>query len=230
MSDSGTWTLAGVTMLADLPQDRVRALETKCVWRRFDKDAVIVDRNNQSTEMYFLVSGSARVVHNVESGEKAGTITFATLANGVMFGEIAALDGKGRTAAVVGNEECVVASLSAQDFRELLRDHGFIALRLLERFASIIRLLDNRVTDLSLLGPDQRIYNELMRLARPATNVDGIWVIDDLPNHQEIASWANTTRETVAYAIGNLARRGIVERRHKTLYIRDPKMLQNLSR
>ena len=82
------------------------------------------------------------------------------------------------------------------------------------------------MTDLSLLSPDQRVYHELLRLAHPDEGVSQDWIINQLPSHREIASWANTSREAVAYVIGNLARRGIIERKHKTLYIHDYPALQ----
>ncbi|MGQ0662220.1 MAG: Crp/Fnr family transcriptional regulator [Pseudomonadota bacterium] len=228
--DDSSWTLAGIKILEGLTPAEIRELDTKCVWRRFAADAVIVDRNDATSEMFYLIGGKARVVHRVDDGRKVEEITFATLTPGAMFGEIAAIDGHGRSASVVANEDCVVATMSAADFKGLLATHGIVGVRVLERFASIIRLLDNRVTDLSLLTPDQRIYHEVMRLARPESEPDGVWVVDELPGHQELADWSNTTRETVAYAIGSLLRRGIVERKHKRLYIRDPKMLRSMSR
>ncbi|HEX8840061.1 MAG TPA: helix-turn-helix domain-containing protein, partial [Sphingomicrobium sp.] len=65
--------------------------------------------------------------------------------------------------------------------------------------------------------------------ARPVEDAPGLLAIQETPGHDDLASWANTTREVVAYSIGTLARRGIVERKHKTLYIRDPETLRSLA-
>jgi CRP-like cAMP-binding protein len=50
-----------------------------------------------------------------------------------------------------------------------------------------------------------------------------------LPSHGDIAGWVGADRETVAAAVGQLAREGLVERRHKTLIIRDLARLRLLA-
>jgi len=69
----------------------------------------------------------------------------------------------------------------------------------------------------------------MLRMARPSDGQGGPLAIGDMPNHDALATWANTTPDVVAFAIGSLARRGIVERKHKTLYIRDPDALRDLA-
>jgi len=86
------------------------------------------------------------------------------------------------------------------------------------------------VTDLSTLSEVQRVYVELVRLAQPDGKRASGWVIPDMPNHKEIASWAGTSREAVAQAIGELARDGIVERKSMNLLIRDWNKLQLMAR
>ena len=46
--------------------------------------------------------------------------------------------------------------------------------------------------------------------------------------HAEIASRVSTTRETVARAMAQLSTAGIVERKGKTLYIRDRERLAHM--
>ena len=83
--------------------------------------------------------------------------------------------------------------------------------------------------DLSLSTPQQRLYGEILRLARGTGHDETPLAVPELPHHNELAAWANTSRDVVAYEIGALARRGIVERKHRTLYIREPETLRNLA-
>jgi CRP-like cAMP-binding protein len=154
----------------------------------------------------------------------------ANVVAGNYFGELAAIDGKSRSARVVAMEPSVLASVDGPAFIAFMMRYPIVAVRVLERFSRIIRALDSRVTDLSSLSEGQRIMLELVRLAKPdPRRADGFY-IPDLPNHREIAGWAGASREAVAQTIGELARMGVVERRNMSLVVRDWEKLQALAR
>jgi len=111
-----------------------------------------------------------------------------------------------------------------------MRNSPVVAFNLLKRFTNIIRDLNPRVTVMSSLSPHQRVYNELIRIAEPDTSGDGNWIIYDVPNHSELASFVGSDKQVVAQAIGSLARDGVIERKHKNLIIRDYNRLQRLIR
>jgi len=218
-------SLSGVTMLRDLAAEERSALAAKCVFRRVAAGEVVLDRFSPSAAVYFVVTGSARVVHYVVEGQE---ITIATVAAGDTIGEISAIDGRGRSATVVAEQDCVVAELSSDEFQALIARRGGVALELLRRWAVTIRQLSDKVSYLSTGSPDQRVYSELIRLARQDTPGGDRWLIRDLPTHQELAKWAQTSREVVASAVAELVRRGVAERRTKTLYINDYAALRDL--
>lgn len=218
-------SLGGVTMLRGLSSEEQSSLAGKCVFRRFAAGEVVLDRFSASAAVYFMIQGSARVVHYV-AGEQE--ITIATIAAGDTIGEISAIDGRGRSATVVAEEECVVAELSSEEFQGLIARRGELALELLRRWAGTIRQLSDKVSYLSTGSPDQRVYSELIRLARAEKPGSERWLIRELPTHQELATWAQTSRDVVAGAIAELVRRGVAERRTKTLYINDYGALRDM--
>jgi CRP-like cAMP-binding protein len=218
-------SLSGVTMLRDLDGEERAALATKCNFRHVAAGEVVLDRFSPSAAVYFMVSGSARVVHFVAEGQE---ITIATVAAGDTIGEISAIDGRGRSATVVAEQDCVVAELPSDEFQALITRRGGVALELLRRWAVTIRQLSDKVSYLSTGSPDQRVYSELIRLARQDKPGGERWLIRDLPTHQELAKWAQTSREVVASAVAELVRRGVAERRTKTLYINDYAALRDL--
>jgi CRP-like cAMP-binding protein len=218
-------SLSGVTMLADLAAEERSELATKCIFRRVAAGDVVLDRFSPSAAVYFLVTGSARVVHYVAEDQE---ITIATVAAGDTIGEISAIDGRGRSATVVAEQDCVVAELPSDEFQALIARRGGVALELLRRWAATIRQLSDKVSYLSTGSPDQRVYSELIRLARQDKPGGDRWLIRELPTHQELAKWAQTSREVVASAVAELVRRGVAERRTKTLYINDYAALRDL--
>ena len=75
----------------------------------------------------------------------------------------------------------------------------------------------------------QRVYLELLRLAQLYAATSTNWVIWPIPTQATIAGRASTSRETVARAMGQLAGDNVIERKHKTLYIRDRDRLEQLA-
>jgi CRP-like cAMP-binding protein len=89
--------------------------------------------------------------------------------------------------------------------------------------------MNERVATLSIAKPRQRIYMELMRLAVPDPRGGGAWLIEPVPQHNEIASWAGVDEVEVAQAIGTLAREKIIERKNRTLIIHDRAKIHEMS-
>ncbi len=186
---------------------------------------MVVARFSAGNAVYFILAGTGRVVHYLPGEDE---ITIAVVAEGDTVGEIAAIDGFGRSATIIAEDDMTVAEMPRSEFRDLVIAHGEIAFALLFRWASIIRELDDKFSYVSTISPDQRVYSQLVRLARQEQGGENHWTVRDLPSHQELAEWAQTSRESVAAAIAELYRRGIAERRHKSLVIRDYGTLKSL--
>lgn len=215
-------TLANVELLAALTPAERQAVEKRCRWKRFDKDEQIIDRETDSTDVYFVASGAVRIVNYSLAGRE---ITFDDIEAGGHFGELAALDGAKRSASVVATKPTLTASLDAAAFREVLATHPAIALTLLQRLARIIRQSTGRIMDLSSLGAHNRIYAELLREARAGGLAGNRATIKPIPVHADLAGRVSTTRETVARVLNDLARKQIVEREKGALVILDVKRL-----
>src|SRR3546814_19122336 len=87
--------------------------------------------------------------------------------------------------------------------------------------AQVIRTATARIMDLSTLGANNRVYAELLRLAKSGLRDDNSDVIRPIPIHGDIASRVSTTRETVARVPGDLARNDLVRRESEALIIQD---------
>ncbi len=215
--------LDGIRLLAPLsPADRAK-LAARCAWRRFRSGEQVLSRESDNRDVLFLVTGRLRIVNYAASGRE---IAYGVVEAGAHVGELAALDGGPRSASVEAIDDCLVASLPSVPFHELLLGHPSLAVAMLKNLARIIRQTDERIAELSVLSAMQRIFRELHRLARPGP--DGT-SIQQLPTQEQLAAVVGTTRETVARALGQLARDGIVRRRGRELLILRPEQLEELS-
>ena len=216
--------LDGIRLLTPLSPAHRSALAARCAWRRFKPGEVVLSREADDRDVLCLVSGRVRVVNYAASGRE---IAYAMVEPGAHVGELAALDGGPRSASVEAIDACLIAFLPSGPFHELLLAHPQLAVGMLKNLARIIRQTDERITELSVLSAMQRIYREIHRLARPLPG--GGVGISPLPTQEQLAAVVGTTRETVARALGQLARDGIVLRRGRELLIRQPALLEELS-
>ncbi|WP_218128394.1 Crp/Fnr family transcriptional regulator [Rhodospira trueperi] len=161
--------------------------------------------------------------------DEGAPMTLTELGAGDTFGELSAIDGRMRSARAVALEQTEVAILDGESFVRLVQGHGDLALALLRRVAGYLRASNRRMYSLSTLTAKQRVYAQIARLAEVNPHRRSEWIIDPLPSHVDIAFWAGTKRETVAAAIGWLAREGIVARQHRALLVRDPDRLKALA-
>ena len=219
----GPDTLERIELLADLSPAARTEVERACQWRRFANGEQILDRNSDSRDVYFVVEGSVEVVNYSGNGRE---ISYAVVPAGGYFGELSAVDGERRSASVVAQGSCRLAAMPPKSFEALLAREPAVALKVMRRLAGIIRASNERIMDLATLGAIQRVYRELIKMARPDPLNAGGWMIYPMPKQHEVARRAATTRETVARVLANLLHGGQLVRRDKTYYLTDREALE----
>jgi CRP-like cAMP-binding protein len=211
-------TLAGIALFETLDEAERLRLEGRCTWRRYNAGETVLERGSESREVLFIVAGSVNILNISLAGRE---VAYARLQAGDCFGELAALDAQPRSASVVAAESTLAAVLPSPQFIELLHNQPEVTLTLLRRLTAMVRMGDVRIMELSSMAATQRVYAELLRMARPDAAVPDLWVIHPMPPLREIASRISTTRETVARALSQLYPTGLVRRKGKSLYIPD---------
>jgi CRP/FNR family cyclic AMP-dependent transcriptional regulator len=225
MSENVKGDLSGIDLLNGLSDSELQDLGQLCGWRQYTAQEQIIDRQSDTTDVFFIVEGRVRVVNYSLSGRE---ITFDELNQGEHFGELAAIDGQLRSAGVVALNNCLVASLSQDRFRTLVENHMGMAMKLLEGLAGMVRVSTERIMDLSTLAANNRVQAEVLRQAREFSTDDVSAVIKPIPVHGDIASRVSTTRETVARVMNDLARQGVLERRKDSLVVGDIEHLSDM--
>jgi len=99
-------SLAGVAIFKSLPAERLKRVEQSCSWLRYEPGEPIVEYLDRSDDVFFLVSGEARVIVYSMAGK---VVSFHDLGPGDMFGELPAIDGRPRSASVEPRTSCLVA-------------------------------------------------------------------------------------------------------------------------
>ncbi len=218
-------TLAGIALFRELSAEERKDIVKNCRGHRFKAKQEIVSHADQSTEVFFLVSGQVRATIFSASGKE---VTFRDLEPGQMFGDLSAIDGKRRSATVVALVDTMVLSMNGESFRSVLRGYPEICMAVLQDLAGLVRLLSERIVEMSTLGVKNRIHAELLRLAQKCSVKNNVVVISPIPTHANIASRISTHREAVTRELNELAHVGLVERRSGALVIKDVAQLKRM--
>ncbi len=187
----------------------------------------IVSHNDQSNDVYLIVSGSVRVTFYSLSGRE---VTFRDLGAGDLFGDISAIDGNLRSATVVALADTFVGTISATGFWEIINNHPEVAREVLKGLAYLVRRLSDRVVEFSTLGVNNRIHAELLRLAREHMLDDTQAEIRPVPTHLVMANRVSTHREAITRELANLAQIGLIERSKGVLRVKDVSQLERMVR
>jgi CRP-like cAMP-binding protein len=220
-----TETLARIGLFRSLDADAIRHLDTQCSWRRTARKQWIIDYQDRSNDVFFIVSGAARVTIQSVSGREA---LLREIEAGEFFGELAAIDNQPRSAGIVAVTDAVVARMSASVFRNVVHTYPDVCDQLLALLAGQIRMLSNRVNEFTTLTVQHRIYAELLRQAKADAADKKRAVISPPPVHAEMAARVSTRREAVARQLKALERAGLLERRRGALVLTNPAELQRL--
>ena len=227
LGDGPIRSLADFPLFEGVDEAVLDRVQRTCRWRRYPAGETVIERNESGRETFFIAEGAVRVVTD---GAQDRDVTFADMGPGAYFGELAAIDGLPRTAAVRVVEDALLAVMPHETFTRLLNDNGIVAFRLLVRLTQLVRHCDDRITALATLNAAQRVYAELLRLAVPDAAVAGLWILRPCPTEREIASRTGATRETVDRAIRQLRQNGVVRRKGSNLYLLDRARLEIMAR
>lgn len=218
--------LRQVDLLEGLAGERLDAIGRQCAWRAYEAGQRLVAREDADRDVHFIVAGTVRVTTYSAGGRET---SFRELAAGTSFGELAAIDGRPRTADVVALTPGLLASMPPTAFRELLREEWRVNERVLVRLADLARGLVDRVVELSTLNVQQRVCMELLRLARAQGSGPREVRIEPAPKHMELANRVSTYREQVTRELTALTKAGVVVRDGPALVVRDVAGLKRIA-
>ena len=201
-----------VPLFSGLSKSEIKALKKLMTAVNINSGKTVVREGDVGREFMIIRSGTASV-------SREGN-TFAQLGPGDFFGEMSLLDGEGRSANIVSNEDSEVLTLSRSDFLDCLETYPKIAIALLEELAIRLRKSDQHIESLSLSDSEHRIAITLIRFAQELGTIKkGEVTIKNLPFQQDIANMAGTSRETVSRTIKLLEEKNLVKKKKKDLII-----------
>ena len=211
--------LKNVPIFADLSSSDLEKISNKMILRNYNKGQVILLEESKGETFFVINTGEVKVTKLSDDGRE---VILAILGESDFFGEMSLLDGEGRSANIVANEDSTALTLSRNDFLSCLESYPKIAISLLEELAVRLRKSDKHIESLSLSDSEHRIGITIARLAEEIGTIKkGAVSIKKLPFQQDIANMAGTSRETVSRTIKLFEDKKILTRNGRALTIFD---------
>src|SRR5260370_27300470 len=119
-------------------------------------------RGEPGSSLFVICQGTVKISVPSADGHDA---VFNLIGKGDVFGEIALLDGRPRTADVVAITDCELFVIERRDFLPLVREEPEIALKMIEILCAKLRRTTEQAENLMFLHLPGRLAKALLRLS-----------------------------------------------------------------
>ena len=215
-------SLSRFAIFADADPAAIARWERAVLWRNVGDGELILDHGDESEEVLIMLSGRARVVLLSEGGRR---MTLTELGENDVFGELAAIDRKPRSASVFAAGPSRVCVVPGDAFRDLATSTPAAALRVMAMLAERIRTLNERHAEHTMLTAGQRLCAMLVRLSRPRATNPAQRIVSPPPTHEALSEMIGCRREVVSRELSSLAKAGVLERARGGLVLLKPEEL-----
>jgi len=207
--ESNVALLRRVPLFSELSRAQLEQIASVAIPRSYPKGVRVFHEGDESDACYIVRSGDLRITREHSDGR---AIALATMGPGDIFGELAMLDRKARSASVEALTDTELLALPATDFRRLLRENNEITVKLVIALTRKVRDANERISRQSFQTVPSRVAGVLNQLlAEEAVTPlvkDGVTI---RLRQSDLAQMAGTSRESVSRFLATLERAGVVQ-------------------
>jgi CRP-like cAMP-binding protein len=176
--------------------------------------------------MMAVLKGRVRISATSAEGRE---IVLNTIEEGEVFGEIALLDGKERSADAVAAADCDLLVIERRDFVPFIENHPGLALRLMAVLCERLRRTTQQVEDVLFLDLPSRLAKKLLDLASTrAQRTPAGLRFDAKLSQREIGTMIGLSRESVNKQLALWQQEGVIAVEKGIITVRDEAELRSL--
>jgi CRP-like cAMP-binding protein len=220
--DDARRLLAECSLFRGLSPDERSVLVGRAHLRRFDAGDTIFLMDTPGDSMMAILEGNVRISVPSPEGKE---IVLAILHPGEVFGEIALLDGKGRTADARAMTRSHVAVLDRRDVLAFFERQPNAWPKLVEVLCDRLRRTDQHLAEMALLEIPLRLAKTLLRLLAEGERAGPKLAL----SQRELGNIVGASRESVNKCLNEWQRRGIVTIEDNFIAIANRKVLEQMA-
>ena len=175
-----------------LESSQVSRLGTYARTRRVRAGVTIFTKGDAGTALFAVSTGTVKITVPSIDGREA---MFNLLHAGEIFGEIALLDGRPRTADAVAMTDCELMVIERRDFLTFVHSDPSVALKLIELLCGRLRFASEHLEEVVFLHLPARLARLLLRLSDQDGGITGKPKLKI--TQREISHMLGSTRESV---------------------------------
>ena len=216
-------SLTQIPFFKDVSDLDLAPFDRRCAWKKFEEGEVVVDFEDYSSDVYFIIAGELRILIRTAAGKE---IILADARAGQFIGELSAIDGDRRSANVSALTRAELCIMPAAAFREILFASRQACDKVLRLLSRRVRDLDTRLAEHTILDLRHRLYAELLRMSQARTGHAGERIVSPPPFHHVLAARIGCRREQVTREISALTAEGLMDETRGGLVILRPHVLE----
>jgi CRP/FNR family transcriptional regulator, cyclic AMP receptor protein len=190
-------------LFAGMDERSRRELVVQAAPRSFAAGEPICRVGDPGSSMMAVIQGTIRISLPSVKGKE---IILADLSAGELFGEIAMLDGKPRSASATALTKCELLVLERRHVIPFLESNPATCLKLMEMLCARIRHSDERMSDIAFFDLPTRLAKVLLHRSEKTHGEARLSL-----SQSELAEMVSSTRENVNRCLRDWHRRGIVK-------------------
>lgn len=199
-------------MLAGLDPEALGALVGQATVRSYRANTVIMEKGDEASALYVVLSGRARVFSADDKGKE---YVLNELGPGDYLGELALIDDCTRTASVVTLVPSRFLVIPKASFRAFLTSSPSVALHLIKALAARVRKLTEEVERLALCD----VYGRLVDALNSRAVEENGRLITDALTQRDLAALVGASREMISRIFKDLKSGGYISLEGKRVVI-----------
>jgi CRP-like cAMP-binding protein len=206
------------SLFGQLPPAAIEHLGSYITRRFFPRGTVIFSKGDPSTGLMGVLAGMVKISAPSTDGRD---IVLNIIREGEIFGEIALLDGRPRTADASAMSDCELMLIERRDFVPFLRSEPDLMMKIIEILCARLRRTSEQVQELTFLELPVTLAKALLRLTDEAQTPASIHKVTI--TQREISEIIGRSRESTNKQLRAWARHGLIrlERGAVTVLHRD---------
>jgi CRP-like cAMP-binding protein len=156
-------------LFSGLPAEIIERLSSYAVMRDVKRGTTIFTKGDVGNSLFAVCEGTVKMTSPSADGKDA---VFNMINEGAIFGEIALLDGRTRTADAVAATDCQLMVIDRRDFLPLLRSQQELAIKIIDVLCARLRRTSEQVEDIMFLDLPGRLAKALLRLIDDSSTKD----------------------------------------------------------
>jgi CRP/FNR family cyclic AMP-dependent transcriptional regulator len=156
-------------LFSGLPAEIIERLSSYAVMKDVKRGTTIFTKGEVGNSLFAVCDGTVKMTSPSADGKDA---IFNLITVGAIFGEIALLDGRTRTADAVAATDCHLMVIDRRDFLPLLRSQPELAIKIIDVLCDRLRRTSEQVEDVMFLDLPGRLAKALLRLTDAAVQSD----------------------------------------------------------